>query len=225
MEKPGKLKCHLVTWDVAFSLSKEMARKIKSSGFKPDIVIGISRGGLVPARIVCDLLLQKDLVSMKVEHWGIASTLGKAKIKYTLPAEVDIAGKRILIVDDVADTGDTFHVIMNYLKEKNVTEIRTAVMQYKTCSTFVPDFWGEKHEEWEWMIYPWAFYEDMTGFIQSILTSPRTQEALRKDLNNSLNIIISRTELKEVLGDMQLEGKLVKKKKGKKILWEKGEVE
>ncbi len=224
MEKPEKFKCHMVTWDEAYSLTKNLARKIKVSGFKPDLVIGIARGGLVPARIVCDFLLQKDLASMKVEHWGIASTLGRAKIKYPLPAEADIRGKSILIVDDVADTGDTFFAIMDYLKEKKADEIRTAVVQYKTSSTFIPDYWGEKHEEWKWIIYPWALYEDLTGFIERLLTRPMTREALRKDLKKDYNIKTSRKELDEVLNDMQLEGKLVKRKKGRKILWDKGGV-
>ena len=123
MQKPGDtFKCYLVSWDEAYRLSKILARKIKSSGFKPDLVIGIARGGLVPARIVCDFLLQKDLAAIKVEHWGIAATLGKARIKFPLP--IDISGKKILVVDDVADTGDTFSVIMDYIKEKTHRKLK-----------------------------------------------------------------------------------------------------
>ena len=224
MENPEKLKCDLITWDKAYILLKNLVRKIKRSGFRPDLVIGISRGGLVPARVMCDFLLQKDLASVKVEHWGIASTIGKAKIKYPLPAEAQIKGKRILIVDDVADTGDTFIVIMDHLKEKKAAEIKTAVMQYKTSSTFVPDYWGEKNEEWKWIIYPWALYEDLTEFIERTLSQPMTEATLKKELMNNFNIKVSRMELKEVLNDMKMDGKLVRKKKGRKVLWEKGEM-
>ncbi len=221
MEKPGKsFKCRFVSWDEAYRLGKKLARKIKASGFIPDIIIGVSRGGLVPARIVCDILLQKDLAAIKVEHWGIASTSGTARIKFPLPEEAGISGKKVLIVDDVADTGDTYNVIVEHLKEKSPAEIRTAVLQYKTCSTFVPDYWGEKHDAWKWIIYPWALYEDMTGFIKKVLEKPMTREGIRKSLKSGFDIKISRKELHEILRDMSREGKVRRKNKGNQVYWE-----
>lgn len=70
---------------------------------------------------MCDFLLQKDLAAIKVEHWGIAATLGKAEIKFSLP--IDISGKKVLIVDDIVDTGDTFTVTMDYVKGKDNKKI------------------------------------------------------------------------------------------------------
>jgi len=128
-------------------------------------------------------------------------------------------------VDDVADTGESYSVIMDYFREKNAAEIRTAVLQYKTCSAFVPDYWGEKHDEWKWIIYPWAIYEDMNGFIEKVLTQPMTGEAIRKDLRRRFGIEVSRKELKEILNDMHLEGKLKRKKNGRKVIWESCEAE
>lgn len=209
MEKPGDtFKCHLVSWDEAYSLAKILAHKIKSSGYKPDLVIGIARGGLVPARVVCDFLLQKDLAAIKVEHWGIAATLGKAKLKYPLP--VDISGKSILVVDDVADTGDTFSVIMDYIKEKNPSEVKTAVLHYKTCSTSIPDYWAQMQEEWKWIIYPWAVYEDLTGFIKKVLTGTMTHDDIRFALEKNYGIKISKKDLLEILDDMQATGDIQK---------------
>jgi len=219
MEKPGdKFKCYLVSWEEAYRLAKILARKIKSSGFAPDLVIGIARGGLVPARVVCDFLLQKDLAAIKVEHWGIAATLGKAKIKFPLP--IDISGKSVLIVDDVADTGDTFSVIMDYIKGKAPSEVKTAVLHYKTCSTSVPDYWAERQDEWKWIIYPWAAYEDLTGFIKRVLTEPMTHEEVRKALKSNFDIKISKKDLMEMLNDMLVAGEIRKIKKGAlKNLW------
>lgn len=206
MEK--QFKCCLVSWDEAYKLAKILAHKIKNSGFKPDLVIGIARGGLVPARIVCDYLLQKNLATIKVEHWGTAATLGKAEIKFPIP--IDISGKKVLVVDDVVDTGDTYAVTMDYIKEKNPSEVKSAVLHYKTSSTFVPDYWAEKQEKWKWLIYPWAVYEDLTGFIAKVLSKPMTHEEIRKALKGSYDIKISKKELFEMLGDMEKEGKLKK---------------
>lgn len=202
MQKPrDKFKCHLVSWDEAYRLSKILAQKIKSSGFKPDIVVGIARGGLVPARIVCDFLLQRNLATIKVEHWGIAATMGKAKLKFPLP--VDISGKKVLVVDDVVDTGDTYAVTMEHIKEKNPSEVRSAVLHYKSCSTFVPDYWAEKQDAWKWIIYPWAAYEDLTGFIEKVSKEHAKPEEIRKALKSRYGIAISRKELAEILKEMQ----------------------
>jgi len=215
------IKCHSVSWDEASRLAQTLAHKIVGSDFSPDIIIGIARGGLVPARMVCDLLLLDEMISISTEHWGTASKKEKARIKISLPKEADISGKKVLVVDDIADTGDSFLLIMDYLKEKGPFDIRTAVFQYKTSSTFIPDYWGEKLEEWNWVIYPWAFYEDIAGFVRDLLTRPATNEELKINLRNKFNIIISRKDLLDILNDFHNLGKIKKCKKGRKILWGK----
>lgn len=221
MEKSGNsFRCYFVSWDMAYRLGRKIALNIRASGFVPDIIIGVSRGGLVPTRIICDFLHQNNLATVKVEHWGIAETLGKARIKYSLPEEIDISEKRILIVDDVADTGETYKVIIDYLKEKEPAEIRTAALHYKTSSSFIPDHWGEKHDGWMWIIYPWALYEDMTGFIRKVLINPMTQDDVRKNLRNIYNIKIPSKELIGFMNDMKGEGKLIRNNKCGKFYWE-----
>lgn len=217
MVKPADtFKCYLVSWDEVSILAKMLSFKIKNSGFKPDLVIGIARGGLVPARIVCDFLLQKNLAVIKVEHWGIAATpLGKAEIKFPLP--IDISGKKILIVDDVVETGDTLNVTMDYVKGKNPLEVKSSVLHYKTCSTFVPDYWAEKQVEWKWIIYPWAVHEDLTGFIERVLIKPMAPEEIIEALKSNFDISISRKDLAEMLNDMRETGKI----QYRKSTWEK----
>ena len=221
MEK--SIKCYSVSWNEAYRLARTLAHKIIRSGYKPDIIIGVARGGLVPARMVCDFLLQDELISIQTQHWGIASKHEIAELKFSLPKEADISGKKVLVVDDVADTGDSFSVIMDYLEQKTPMDIRTAVLQYKTSSTLIPDYWGEKLEDWNWIIYPWAFYEDIAGFVQKLLDKPSTNEEIRFGLLSNFNITISRKDLLEMLNDFHKLGKIKKSEKSKKILWEKVE--
>ncbi|HEX7628375.1 MAG TPA: phosphoribosyltransferase [Candidatus Methanoperedens sp.] len=221
MEK--SFKCYTVSWSEAYRLARTLAYKIVDSGFEPDIIIGISRGGLVPARMVCDFLLQDELIPTQTEHWGIVSKHETAKIKYSLPEEADISGKNILVVDDVADTGDSLSLIIDYLEQKNPIEIRAAVLHYKTSSTLIPDYWGEKLEDWNWIIYPWAFYEDLAGFVQKLLYKPSTNEEIRIGLLGNFNIKMSRKDLLEMLNDFHKLGKIKKIEKNKKVLWEKVE--
>ena len=221
MEK--SLKCYNVSWAEAYRLARALAHKIVESGFKPDIIIGISRGGLVPARMICDFLLQDELIPTQTEHWGVASKHETARIKYSLPKEADISGKNVLVVDDVADTGDSISLIMDYLEQKEPIEIRTAVLHYKTSSTVIPDYWGEKLEDWNWIIYPWAFYEDLAGFVQKLLDKPSTNEEIRIGLLGNFNITMSRKDLLDMLNDFHKLGKIKKIEKNKKVLWEKVE--
>jgi hypoxanthine phosphoribosyltransferase len=217
----SSIKCYTVTWNRAYRLARALAHSVILSGYEPDIIIGVARGGLVPARMVCDLLLQNDLLSITTQHWGIATNLGKAQIQFSLPQEADISGKRVLVVDDVADTGESISIIMDYLKEKNPTDIRTAVLHYKSSSTTIPDYYGEKLEEWNWIIYPWAFYEDLAEFVRKLLNKPMTGEELRTGLMVMFNISISGKEIGKILTDLHTLGKLRKIKKDKKTLWEK----
>jgi hypoxanthine phosphoribosyltransferase len=206
--KPGdSFKCYLVSWEEAYGLSKTLAKKIKASGFKPEIVVAIARGGLVPARTVCDFLLQKDLATVKVEHWGIAATPDeRAVIKFPLP--VAIEGKKVLVIDDVADTGDTFVETLKYLKSLGPSEVRTAVLQYKTSSVYEPDYWAEKISNWKWIIYPWALYEDLTGFIEKALRNgPLSIEGIIVELDRRFGLKVERDGVLEILEDMRTNGK------------------
>jgi len=217
------IKCYSVSWNKVQRLARTLAHKIIKSGYKPDIIIGIARGGLVPSRMVCDFLLQDELMSIQTQHWGTALKHESAGLKFSLPKEADISGNKVLVVDDVADTGESFSVMMDYLEQKTPMEIRTAVLQYKSSSTVVPDYWGEKLQEWNWIIYPWAFYEDLAGFVQKLLDKPSTNEEIRIGLSGNFNITMSRKDLLEMLNDFHKLGKIKKIEKNKKVLWEKVE--
>jgi len=68
----GILKVEIIIWAKAYSLGKILSRKIMSSGYKPDIVVAIGRGGYIPARVVCDFLSIMNLTGVAVQHWGAA---------------------------------------------------------------------------------------------------------------------------------------------------------
>jgi hypoxanthine phosphoribosyltransferase len=137
----SSFKCYLMSFSESFTLSKILSKKIRDSGYAPDIMIAIGRGGYVPARIVSDFLLFDDLTTIKIEHYTRAANIQEtAKVKF--PLSVDIHGKKILVVDDVTDTGDTLKLAVEYLKTMEPLEIRTAVLQHKTCSGFIPDYFA-----------------------------------------------------------------------------------
>jgi hypoxanthine phosphoribosyltransferase len=200
-----KKKCKILFWEDVYELSKNTAMKIIESGFKPDIVIGLARGGWFTARIICDYLNIDDLVSMKVEHWGTTAkiSLPEARLKY--PFEVDLKGKKVLLVDDITDTGESLTLAKNVASKLNPAEIRTAVMQYMTSSKIKPDYYAEVIDEWIWMVYPWNWIDDFANFSLTILKSsdkPLRLQELRKQIKEYYNVDptkISKEHLKNVL--------------------------
>ncbi|PVX23628.1 MAG: phosphoribosyltransferase, partial [Candidatus Bathyarchaeum sp.] len=176
-------------WNYFYRLAGQVAKKINSSGYKPDIIVGLARGGWVLARVLCDFVGVKDLFSLKVEHWGVTATPdGTAKLKH--PLNVDLTGKKVLVVDDISDTGESLRVSIEYLKSLNPSEIRTATLQHLTCSKFKADYVGEELP-WRWVIFPWNFTEDMCTIV------PKVCKRLELDLKTDVDVTQIKNELKQ----------------------------
>jgi hypoxanthine phosphoribosyltransferase len=163
---PDKIRCRVVLWEEIEHWAEDVADKIRKSGYVPDVVIGLTRGGWIPARILCDNLVCKNLFSIKVEHWGItAQTDMKAKLVQEL--NLDVRGKRVLLVDDITDTGESLALSIDHIKAKKPKDIRTATLMHITHSKIVPDYYSVEvpKEEWRWFIFPWNFKEDVENLV------------------------------------------------------------
>ena len=208
---PQSFPCQLISWDEAYQLSRKLAKEIKSSCFRPDLVIAIGRGGYVPARIVCDFLLHSLLTSIKIEHWDIAACK-RPEAAVRFPLAVDVRDQSILIIDDVTDTGDTLRAALDYVKALGAGETKTGVMQHKTTSSVVPDFYVDVIKDWRWIIYPWAAHEDLVGFTEKVLSAePVTGEQIHARLKEQYTLVVDENSLTEVLDD------LIEMKKAEKI--------
>ena len=180
--------CQVMDWNLFYELAKQVAKKINSSDYKPDVIVGLARGGWVLARVLCDLIGVKDLLSLTVEHWGVTATPdGTAKLKYLL--NVDLSGKKVLVVDDITDTGESMRVTIDYLKSLKPSEVRTAALQHITSAKFKPDYIGEEIK-WRWVIFPWNFTEDMCNIV------PKVCARLKVDPNGKVDVSQIRKELK-----------------------------
>ena len=177
-----KFDCWLPSWDKLHGYIKEIAKKIKKDNYHPDIVIALSRGGFVPARVICDSMIIKDLVSIKVDHWGVtASKDGKAHLRY--PIDVDLTGKKVLIVDDITDSGESMIVAKEFVQKLNPKEIKTATIFNIKHSKFTPDYYG-KEIDWIWVMWPWNFIEDMCNILPKVLDESKATPL--KEIKKSL---------------------------------------
>ena len=199
--------CLVMDWDMFYRLAKQTAEKINKAGYKPDIIVGLARGGWVLARVLCDFVGVKDLVSLKVQHWGVTATPdGTAKLSHKL--DVDLTGKKVLVVDDITDTGESMKVAVEYIKTLQPSEVRTATLQHITSSKFKADFIGEEIE-WIWVVFPWNFTEDMCTIVPKVCerlkTSPdevdKTQ--IKKELKQFYTVDLTEETIDEILQEIK----------------------
>ena len=206
-EMSEEIKCKVVTWSEIDRWAEQVSGKITESGYKPDVVVGLSRGGWVPARILCDQLVCKNLFSIKVEHWGItAQTDMKAKLVQELV--VDIKGKKILLVDDITDTGDSLDLSIAHVRSKGPADVRCATLLHISHSKVVPDFYGAevRKENWRWFIFPWNFKEDLRNLTGKLEGNPNDAETIVDLLWTRYEIKESEQVMKAVLAHLKEQG-------------------
>jgi hypothetical protein len=191
-----------MSWDLFFQLAKDVAKKIKGSRYQPDIIVGLARGGWALARVLCDFLGVKDLVSLKVEHWGVTATPdGKAKLKY--PFDIDLHGKKVLVVDDITDTGESMRISVDYVKTLNPLEVRTAALRHITVSKFTPDYFAEEIP-WRWVIFPWNATEDLCNLVSRVKQKGVTRAAeIKSKLKENFKIDVDEGEIEEILAEIE----------------------
>ena len=206
------MKCKIVTFDEVHALVRQLSQKVKASGFRPTTVVGLARGGWVPARLICDFLGITDLVSLKVEHWlETGRTKDEATIRY--PLDLDFSQKRILVVDDITDTGKSLIKATRYLRRLRPLAMKTATLQFIPKSQFTPDYCVEEVHEWTWFIYPWNWIEDTTTLIVRLMTTERDQEwslkAIGEGLSRLFQIVWDAEFLTHILATMVERGQVI----------------
>ena len=143
-------------WDKIYEMLVDLALRIRRSGFKSDLIVGVSRGGWAPARILSDLLENTHTANVKIEFYtGLGKTARKPVV--TQPISEDISKKTVLVVDDVADTGESLKVALDHVLEKGASDVKTVTVYYKPHSTFKPDFFADTTSHW--IIFPWERLE------------------------------------------------------------------
>ena len=185
-----------MSWELFEKLAMNVANSIRQDGFQPDFMVGLARGGWVLSRVLCDFLGVKDLVSLKVEHWGVTATPdGKAQIRY--PFDIDLTGKNVLVVDDITDTGESMLVAVEYVKSKNPASIKTAALRHIDGSKFTPDYYGDVIS-WRWVVFPWNFVEDMCNLVPKASEDTNSLDEIKKRMKERFNVDLSTEQIESI---------------------------
>ena len=147
----------VMTWDDLGSGSRALAEAVAADGYRPDIIRGIARGGLLVAGALGYALGVKNTFTMNVEFYtGVDERLELPMILPPIPDLVDFHETRVLIADDVADTGATLQLVQEFCAGK-VAEVRCAVLYEKPHSTVQCRYVWRRTGSW--ITFPWSAEE------------------------------------------------------------------
>jgi hypoxanthine phosphoribosyltransferase len=179
----GSIEYEVPTWNQIYGMLFEQSEKISKSGYHPDILVGIARGGMIPARILADLLSVSQVAIFRIEFYtDIAKSGMQPAITQFL--NVDIKGKKVLVIDDVSDSGQSLKIAKQYLIEKGAVDVKIATLYAKTATQVMPDF-VEKITAC-WIVFPWEIKET----LQSILQKQKSNKITNNEFTQLLKAIL-----------------------------------
>ena len=158
----------VIDWKQYNLIVEKLAIQIYKSGFKPDILIGIMRGG-APIIDVLSRVFKLKCAYLAVESYsgeGTENQQGELVFSREMSSTIQEMKGNILLCDDLSDTGVTLNKSIDWLKrypplKGNIKEIKTAVLWKKKVSTFEPDFCAEKLSSNPWIVQPFEHYEEI----------------------------------------------------------------
>ena len=133
-----------------------ITEKMLDEGFVPDVIVAILTGGVIPAKLISDVLGVRNLKYIDVKFYrGVESRENKPIIKAVYVDNVE--GKKVLVIDDVSDTGETLDFVGNIIAMFNPSIVRTATIFVKPWSRKYPDYYYKIVDKW--IIFPWDKWE------------------------------------------------------------------
>ncbi len=144
----------VLSWEAFGRSCLDLADSVAVSGYRPELILAIARGGLFTAGALGYALGVKNLHLINVEFYaGVDERLPMPVVLPPVPSAVDLSGARVLIADDVADTGATLELVRAFCAE-HVAEVRTAVIYQKPQSTVDCDYVWRRTDRW--IDFPWT---------------------------------------------------------------------
>lgn len=148
-----------ISWRDVDKAARSVVTQMMSQGYAPTHIVGVGRGGVIPAAIVAyqhSVLTGASpmIVTLYAQSYGGTNEMQRGSLQIAVNDldELQRNGSNVLIIDDITDSGNTLAALQTILPEA-----RTAVMFHKTCSKFEPSFLGpiEPNGDKIWYIFPW----------------------------------------------------------------------
>ena len=150
-----------LTWELFGQAQEELAQQIADSDFSPEVLVAVARGGMLPGGALTYSLGVKLTDAINVEFYtDVNETLADPILLAPLLDTDSIRGRRILVVDDVADSGRTLALVLKLLRGFGA-EVRSAVLYTKPRTVVQPDFSWRTTDKW--IVFPWSAKPPVTA--------------------------------------------------------------
>ncbi len=153
-----------VNWAQYHHLIEQLALKVHESGWPFDQIVCIARGG-VRIGDVLSRIYELPLAILATHSYSAdgGTVRGELIVAEHMSMTSPRLGERILLVDDMVDSGITLQKVVETLPQRypNIKEIKTAVLWWKACSVFAPDYWIDYLPESPWIHQPFEIYDRM----------------------------------------------------------------
>jgi uncharacterized protein len=161
-----------IQYDDFLGTVRSLSRQVAGSGWKPDFIIGIGRGGLAPAVYISHEL---NLPMLSVDH--SSRVPGFADDLLATLAAKSAQSTRLLFVDDINDSGGTIEYIRKLLADGGAQPefIRFAVLINNECSRSAVDYWAEeidRTEDKRWFVFPWEAVSNHEVLVEEAFAVP-----------------------------------------------------
>jgi hypothetical protein len=192
-------RCRRATWGDVEGWADRVAAKVRAAGLTPETIVGLARGGWVPARLLSDRLGVKRLVSLRAQHWGVTATPdGTAEL--TEPLSGSVEGESVLVVDDITDTGESLGLAMEHVARARPRRLESAALLHIARAKLAPTFFAEEipREEWVWVVFPWNYWEDLVALAHRAAAYGPGRAAIRTTLRERCGFDVSADDLARV---------------------------
>lgn len=151
---------HFINWDEYCILIRQLSKEIKKGNHEFDQILCLARGG-VPLGDALSRLFNLPLAILFTSSYRLMQTQNELFIDSHIAKQNNTLGKRILLVDDLVDSGITFKGVVEYLKSNNSIEsITTATIWAKDTSVFKPDYSVRTTTKDDWIVQPFEIFEE-----------------------------------------------------------------
>ena len=148
------VKYYVPTWEEIEDGLLEIAYKLVKDDYIPDTLALIMTGGMIPAKLLSDLLGVKDFAYLDIRSYNVTS---KAEPVLRGVIASELSQKRVLLVDDVSDTGETLELAERVISLFKPKEVRTATIYIKPWTKKIPNYYYKSVDSW--IVFPWDKWE------------------------------------------------------------------
>lgn len=176
----GSMKFTLMTWADLDTLTRQVAQHVRESGQSFDRIIAVANGGLTMARHFGDQIgLRKISMLQTAFYSGVGETEREPTILQ--PLSVDVTGEKLLVFEDIVDTGATLEFIQPLLTDQyNAASVTVAALLSKSWATVQPDFVAIQEDTW--IIYPYETRETVVALQKKWRGEGKSEQQILQDL-------------------------------------------